>query len=101
MNNNIRANIMLKSSNSGGRKSPISAPYFAFRLQIGLSFYDARGYLSENDIFAPGDEKVVMVKFLDPDTVMPKLKIGDILSIWERQNVGQLEVLEIFNPVNK
>lgn len=90
----IKAKINLYLAEEGGRSSATLDTHFSFRIEIGGKYFDARAILSNHGKLKPGDVVELPVKFLDPQVVLPQMRIGCKFPIWEMSQVGELEVLE-------
>lgn len=100
----ILADINLKSTADGGRKSPIMAErrYFPCPLffdsvkELSAHGYDCRMHI-DRDLW-PGDSaKEVPIAFLCPEDVQPHLKVGVEFNMWEAGYIGRGRVVAMLN----
>jgi hypothetical protein len=95
----IIANICLVSKEEGSpRTLPISRAWFGLGCPIEYKGhkFDCKILLDENKIdFELGTCRRIPLKFLWPEGIVPRLKIGDSFLLWERGVIGQGTVTEI------
>ena len=53
------------------------------------------GCLHMEGQLAPGETTRAGIEFLDPDTVLPKLREGAVLYLWPGRKIGSATVLQI------
>jgi hypothetical protein len=92
----VVAKITLFSTENGGKSSPLRSPFYACPLEIDGSMYDCRILIDDDasPIF-PGSTFVAKVKFLFPNEVLKKLRIGKKFRVWEAGFKGDGEVIEL------
>ena len=95
MSPDVMAKLSLYPTELNGRESPTPSSRFSFIIDLNDNFHDARAYLEGCGSISPGQQAEVPIKFLDPDTVLPKLQVGDQIPIWEGREIGQLQIIQI------
>lgn len=85
----IVASLRFISTDEGGRKSPIVAPQFACTFKHDGEANDCRLLLEEKGDVWPGQQLSVAIKFLYPDLVRPRLRVGDHFQLLEGKVIAQ------------
>mgnify|MGYP006890189297 CR=1 FL=1 len=80
----------------GGRNTAIEGQFYACPLFIDNKGFDCRLML-EGQRFELGVDYEVPVKFLYRELILPKLKIGKEVELWEGRKVANGLVLKIFD----
>lgn len=94
----IIADLKFYPTKENGRKSPTPSTFFACTIVIDNKNHDARLLLDDIGGIAPGDfKKNVPIKFLCPDLVIPKLKVGSHFFIRDGKIVGEGNVVTVIN----
>ena len=91
----IIAEVHLFSTESGGRSSRTPSKFFGCPAEIQGELFDCRLILGESACLAPGDTATLPIRFLSPDTVLSKLKVGDEIRLWESRYIGTAKVLAL------
>ena len=92
----IYASIDFSSTEKNGRKLPTDSHMFGTIFVINQSKHDCRLLLDKIGAILPGEKKMrVPIKFLCPDIVMLKLKIGSRFYLWDMRNIAEGKVEEI------
>lgn len=86
--------IRFRTTEEGGRKTPVTGEFYACPLFIDDEAYDCR-LLIKNMKLELGRFYEVPVKFLNRDLVVPKLFIGKGLILWEGKDVADGKVTHI------
>lgn len=94
----ILAEIYLYPTEEGGRKGPTPPTFYGCPLYINENYYSFRIFL--NGSVAPGEKAIGPVKFLIPEMVIPKIKVGNTYKMWESGFKGELKVLEVYYQVS-
>ncbi len=89
----ILAEVRLFPSREGGRHGPTQPDHFGCPADIGGVFFDCRLLLDEHGPLAPGATAVVPITFLNPEAVIPQLKVGDEFRLWELRYIGTAKVI--------
>jgi hypothetical protein len=94
----IFARIHLFATEQGGRTQPIPAAQFGCPLFFADEGFDCRLLLDQTGSpLLLGTTMVVPIKFLNPQSVMPRLKVGEHFLLWEGKYIAEGEVTEILN----
>jgi hypothetical protein len=94
----ITARISLYSTKNGGRAKAIPAARFGCPFVYDGEAFDCRLLLEQtHTALAPGDCADVLIKFLNPDLVKPRLTPGAKFKLWEGGDFADGEVLTIVN----
>lgn len=88
--------LRLFPTDSGGRAGPTSTAWWGCPLSIDGDLYDARFDLSEIAPLRPGQSRIVPLKFLNRDLVMPRIAEGQELRVWEGRVIGEATVLTLY-----
>jgi hypothetical protein len=100
----ITAEIELYPTEAGGRTRPLrssSVHYFGCPIAFEGQMFDARFDLSEVGVeIAPGHTAKLNAKFLWPELIKPRLKVGDRFLLWEGKFIGKGRVLSIHDTLN-
>ncbi|MES2803916.1 MAG: hypothetical protein V4654_15595 [Bdellovibrionota bacterium] len=97
----ILADIVLYSSENGGRKGPTPTKSFGCPLQILDKLFDCRFILENLGSLFPGDEKHrIPVIFLSPGEALNFFGLGSKFKIWELGIIGEGRVVEV-NSIGK
>jgi len=91
----IIANVTLLSTEQGGRHGATPTSRFGCPCEIQGEMFDGRMDLSAIGSVAPGDRFRVPIRFLRPDLVRPRLRVGFCFSLWEGSTIGYAVVIEL------
>ena len=94
MNHDAVIRVRLLTRAEGGRTIPVSGKHFGCPLIIDDEYFDCRLILMDMELQL-GLSYDVPVVFLDAATVMPKLKIGKQLSLWEGKIIGHAKIMSV------
>ena len=86
--------VRFRTTEEGGRKTPVTGEFYACPLFIDGEPYDCR-LLIKNKTLELGHTYEVPVKFLNRDLVVPKLFIGKNVILWEGRDVADGKVTRI------
>jgi len=89
------AELTFLPTSDGGRKGPTPADWFGCPLQFESARYDVRFDLSHSGPIKPGDTVQVPGRFLVPDLILSKLKVGSVFQLWELQVIAHGRVIEL------
>ena len=95
LNYNIIAKVRFFSEKKGGRKSPTPKKIFGCPMVIKNNYYDCRLVLNDIGSIKPGNDIVVPIIFLDPQTVLPIIKKNDKFELWDGGIIAEGKVLKI------
>ena len=88
--------VRLFSKEEGGRGSSLPAKTFGCPFFFEDEGFDCRLLLDQvGTTLAPGDTVVVPLKFLLPEYIVPRLKLGDRFKLWDGKDFAEGEVLEV------
>jgi hypothetical protein len=91
----IIASIQFISSKAGGRKSPIVMPIFKCIFEHQDEMNDCAIFLDELGDVWPGQRITAPIKFLYPELVRPRIKIGDSFKLREMGTIANGVIEEI------
>lgn len=91
----IIASIHLLSADEGGRKSPLMASMFGCIFEHAGEANDCRLLLEGKGDVWPGQQISVPIKFLSPELVRPRLRVGDPFRLFEGKVIAHGTVEEI------
>jgi hypothetical protein len=91
----ILAELRLYSTDEGGLKNPIFLPKVGCILTFEGEHFSCFLLLEQNTEIAPGDEAVLYIKFLSPELIKPKLKIGDVFTLRDYRDFASGRVTEV------
>ena len=98
----IYVSVKFYSSSENGRRLPTNSKTFGVIFVIGESKHDCRLLLSEIGPISPGETKSsVPIKFLCPDMVIPKIKVGMEFNLWDMREIASGTVEKIICPHEK
>jgi hypothetical protein len=86
--------VRFKTPEEGGRNTPVVGDVYSCPLFVDAEGFDCRGLLGKQRIEL-GNSYKLPVKFLNRDSVIPKLSPGKPVTLWEGQDVASGAVLEI------
>lgn len=94
----IYVNITFYPTDKGGRKLPTGSHFLGTIFVINESKHECRLLLEEVGPISPGESKnEVPIKFLCPDLVLSKLRVGTKFYLWDMRNIAEGEVVKIIN----
>ena len=79
----VIANVRLYQPENGGRRSPILPPHFTCPIEIDGELFTCRLYLADIGRIDPGGEATVPIRFLAPELVSDKVKLGLAFKLWD------------------
>ena len=91
----ILAEVTLLLTEEGGRAGPTLPDMFGCPLGFQDKFFDMRMDLTEIGRLAPGSTAKVPIRFLCPDLVVPRLRVGSEFTLWEGKTLGSGFVIEV------
>lgn len=93
----IIARVEFYPTEKGGKKIPTPSNFFNCPLEFNNrnNYFDCRMLLDEIGAIYPGGKAIVPIKFLDPETVLSFIEVGDKFRIWDGRFVGEGEVIDI------
>lgn len=86
--------VRFRTTEEGGRKTPVTGEFYACPLFIDGEAYDCR-LLIKGMKLELGRSYEVPVKFLNRDLVVPKLYIGKNVILWEGKDAADGKVTRI------
>jgi hypothetical protein len=86
--------VKFRTTEDGGRKTPVTGEFYACPMFIDKEAYDCR-LLIKGMILELGHLYIVPVKFLNRDSVLPKLFVGKNIVLWEGRDVADGKVTKI------
>jgi hypothetical protein len=86
--------VKFRTTEEGGRETPVTGDFYACPLFIDGEAYDCRLLIKGMELEL-GRSYEVPVKFLNRDIVLPKLHIGTSIILWEGKDVGDGKVTRI------
>ncbi len=86
--------VRFRTTEEGGRKTPVTGEFYACPLFIDGEAYDCR-LLIKGMKLELGRSYEVPIKFLNRDLVVPKLFIGKCVILWEGKDVADGKVTRI------
>ena len=90
--------VGLFTTEQGGRRGPTPPRAFGCPLGFNGEYFDCRFDLSESGPLRPGETARVPVTFLFPALIVPWLRPGSELVLWEGKAIGRARVAEILEP---
>ena len=90
----IYIKVKFRTTLEGGRKTPLTGDFYACPIIIDNKAYDCR-LLIEGMTLELGRSYEVPVKFLNKDSIVPKLIIGKHIILWEGKEVADGQVTRI------
>jgi hypothetical protein len=99
----ILAEVYLFPTESGGRSEPLhsSLQYFGCPIEFEGEMFDVRFDLSEKASgLMPGTTAELNAKFLSPELIKPRLKVGDEFRLWDGKFFGKGKVLSVQSTLN-
>lgn len=94
MTPDVYIEVRFRTTEEGGRKSPVIGEFYACPLIIDGEAYDCR-LLIKGEELKLGRSYEVPVKLLNRDLVMSKLFIGKSVILWEGKDVADGKVTKI------
>jgi len=91
----IVAQVRFYANEEGGRKEPTGKDFFGCPLLINNQYYDCRLLLFEIGAVYSGQTVIVPIKFLDSQTVLQFIKVGDEFWLWDRRIFAEGKVIEL------
>lgn len=91
----IIASIRMYPTEAGGRKGPSLPDLFRCLFEFHGDRFDCALLLDGVGPVGPGASIEVPIKFLSPDLIKSRLRIGDRFFLWELRHIGEGEVKEI------
>lgn len=88
--------VKFRTTEEGGRKTPVAGNYYACPMFIDGEGFDCRLLISGMSL-ALGTWYKVPVKFLNRDLALPNLVVGKVVTLWEGKDIADGKVLEIVN----
>jgi hypothetical protein len=92
----ILATVHFYTSDEGGRQTPTPSDKLNCILEFEGEYFDCRLLLNETGPLLPGQEASVPIKFLYPDLIKPKLKLGDKFRLRESKTIAEGVVDKLF-----
>jgi|ERR1700722_19819659 hypothetical protein len=92
----VTINVRFKTTEEGGRKTPISGEFYACPMLIDGKGFDCRIDLDGKKVEL-GHNYVLSVKFLNRSSVVPLLYPKKPVILWEGKDIANGEILEIFD----
>ena len=86
--------VRFMTPEEGGRNTPIQGDYYACPLFVEDEWFDCR-LLIGGKTLALGQLYELPVKFMNKDSVLPKLSIGKVVTIWEGKDIGLGAVIKL------
>ena len=93
----IIAQITLLPTSAGGRQGPTPTEIFGCPLGFGDQHFDVRFDLTAIGSVSPGETVQVPGKFLSPDLIKNRLRVGSQFTLWEGKKIGEGKILEVIN----
>jgi hypothetical protein len=78
----------------GGRKEPTPPGILRCPLEFDGEMFDCGLFLDEGPL-APGASATVPIKFLFPELIKPRLKVGSRFKLWEMRTIADGVVEQI------
>jgi hypothetical protein len=100
MKPDIYIKVRFKTSEEGGRKTPLKRKtalgpdFYGCPLMVDGKAFDCRLLIGDKEIEL-GKYYEIPVKFLDKDLALPNLTVGKKVTLWEGKEVADAEVIEI------
>jgi hypothetical protein len=91
----ILTKVRFLTTAEGGRNGPTPTDKLGMLFHLGEDLYECRLLLYEIGSISPGDEVVVPIWFLSPQSIVPKLIKGSRFKLCELKDVAEGEVIEI------
>jgi hypothetical protein len=94
MNPDAIIDVRFKTTDEGGRKTPVVGNYYSCPLFVDGEGFDCRIFLGNQKVEL-GEWYQLPVKFLHREFVISKLSPGKPISLWEGKDVANGKVLEV------
>lgn len=94
IDSDIIAQIKLLATENGGRKNQLPSGIFKCIFVFQEENFDC-GILTGQEQIRPGDQTKISIKFLFPEYLKSRLKIGSKFYLREMNTIGEGEVIEI------
>ncbi len=91
----IIASVQFYPTEKGGRKGPTPPDIFRSPLEFEGEMFDCVLFLDESGPLAPGASATVPIKFLCPELIKPRLKVGSRFKLWEMRTIAEGVVEQI------
>jgi hypothetical protein len=91
----VIARVFFFLTSEGGRQGPTPSDSLSCIFGFGGRFYDCRLLLEEVGSLWPGQEAVVPIKFLFPELIKHRLKIGDRFYLRDYRKIAEGEIQEL------
>jgi hypothetical protein len=91
----IIAELAFYPPEAGGRQSPIHLKLFGCIFVYEDENFDCFVLLAEGQQVSPGDKTVLPIKFLRPQLIKPRLRVGASFKLRELANIAEGAVLQI------
>lgn len=88
--------IRFKTQDEGGRKTSVTGDYYACPMFVDGEGFECR-LLINGMTLDLGKWYELPVKFMNRDLVLPKLKVGKIVTLWEGRDIGSGRVLRLID----
>ena len=95
----ILAEVHLLATQDGGRKCPTPSDKFGCPVGFEGEYFDMRIDLSEAGSLSPGMTKEVPIRFLWPELILPRLRMGSEFTLWDGKTIGHGRVTKICGSV--
>ncbi len=93
----IIASVKFYPTEKGGRKGPTPPVTFRCLSEFEGEKFDCALFLNESGPLAPGESATVPIKFLFPELVKPRLKVGSRFKLWEMRTIAEGVVEQILS----
>ncbi len=87
--------VRFKTTAEGGRKTSVVGQVYGCPLFVDGSGFDCRLILEGRELQLGGIYEIP-VKFMNPDLVLPKLKRGKLITLWEGKEIATGKILKLF-----
>lgn len=84
--------VRFKTTEEGGRNTPVNGDFYACPLFVDGEGFECR-LLIKGRTLELGIRYEVPVKFMNKELILPKLEIGKVVMLWEGKDVGSGKVL--------
>ena len=95
----IIADLQFLATTDGGRGGPTPERVFGCPLECAGELFDCRLDLSESGPISPGQAVRVPIQFLFPQLILPRLRAGCAISLWEGRIIAQGTVARVIAGV--
>jgi translation elongation factor EF-Tu-like GTPase len=92
--NDIVADVRFFSTEEGGRESPIPQQRYGCIFTYQNENFSCFPMIPNNVQVCPGDKVTLEIKFLYPNLIKPKLKVGDKFTLRESRVIAEGKVRE-------